>query len=298
MRSTHRPLPATLAVLAAAAFAVGGCGDSARSDTGPPQAAATKKASLAAQVPAGVRSKGTLVVATDPTYPPNEFVAGDGRTIVGMDPDLIAALGGSLGLRVKVVNAPFDSILPGLASGKYDVGMASFTDTKEREKTVDFVTYFSAGTSFFVAADGPAIGTLPDICGHKVALEKGTVQVDDANAQAKKCKAAGKPAPAVLTFPDQNGANLALTSGRADVGMGDSPVAAWIVKKSGGRLKLVGNPYGTAPYGIAVPKGSGLTQPLLAAVKLALSDGSYGSIMRKWGLESGAIHDPAINAGS
>jgi polar amino acid transport system substrate-binding protein len=298
MRSTHRPLSATLAVLAAAAFAAGGCGDSARSDTGPAKAGTTKQGKLAGEVPASVRSKGTLVVATDPTYPPNEFVTGDGHTIVGMDPDLIAALSDSLGLKVKVVNAPFDSILPGLASGKFDIGMAGFTDTKEREKTVDFVTYFSAGTSFFVGSDGPAIGGLRDICGHKVALEKGTVQVDDATAQAKKCKSAGKPAPAVLTFPDQNGANLALTSGRADVATADSPVAAWIVKKSGGRLKLSGRPYGTAPYGIAVPKGSGLTKPLLDAVKLSMSDGSYDSIMRKWGLETGAIHHPAINAGS
>src|SRR4051795_347342 len=100
MRSTHRPLSATLTVVvvAAAAFALGGCGGTAKSDTGPPHAATTRQAPLAAQVPADVRSKGTLVVATDPTYPPNEFVAGDGHTIVGMDPDLIAALCDSLGL--------------------------------------------------------------------------------------------------------------------------------------------------------------------------------------------------------
>ena len=56
----------------------------------------------------------------------------DGHTVVGMDADLAKALGQVLGLKVNVVNATFDTIIPGLASGKYDLGMSSFTDTKER----------------------------------------------------------------------------------------------------------------------------------------------------------------------
>ena len=73
--------------------------------------------------------------------------------------------------------------------------MSSFTDTKEREKTVDFVTYFSAGTSFYVKAQGgPTITSLADLCGKTVAVEKGTTQADDATAQNAKCKTAGKPA--------------------------------------------------------------------------------------------------------
>ena len=170
--------------------------------------------------------------------------------------------------------------------------MSSFTDTKAREKVVDFVTYFSAGTSFYVKTDGgPAITGLSDLCGHTVAVEKGTTQETDATAQSVKCKAAGKKGVNVLTFPDQNGANLALTSGRAQVGMADSPVAAYQVKQSNGQFKLVGQPYGTAPYGIAIPKGNGMAQPILDALKELMANGTYNAILTKWGIASGRDHE-------
>ena len=152
-----------------------------------------------------------LTVATDATYAPSEFIAANGKTIVGMDPDLAQALGAVLHRKVKVVNATFDSIIPGLASGKYDLGMSSFTDTKEREKVVDFVTYFTAGTAFYVkASGGPSIGSLAALCGHSVGVERGTIQADDAKAQDGKCKKAGKDGVKVSVYPDQNSANLAI----------------------------------------------------------------------------------------
>ena len=110
-----------------------------------------------------------------------------------------------------------------------------------------------------------------------------------------KCKAAGKAGVNVLVFPDQNGANLALSSGRAEVGMADSPVAAYQVKKSNGQFKVVGQPYGTAPYGIAIPKGDGMTTPILDAMKALVSSGTYKSILQKWGITNGAISHPSIN---
>ena len=302
MKATGFRLMLTAAVCAAL---VAGCGSSKSSNTatsgtagstGTATGSTGSASKAAALVPSAVKSKGTLKVAADATYPPNEFLASDGKTVQGMDADLANALAGALGLKVDVVNATFDAIIPGLASHKYDLGMSSFTDTKEREKTVDFVTYFNAGTSFYVKTGGPAITSLSDLCGKKVAVEKGTTQADDVTAQAKKCKAAGKPAPSLQTFPDQNGANLALSSGRADVGMADSPVAAYQVKKSGGQFKLSGQPYGEAPYGIAIPKDAGMTKAVLAAMKSVIADGTYMKIMKKWGLQSGAITSPAINA--
>ncbi len=265
-------------------------------DDGSSSSTPTTAVAASIAVPAAIRSKGTLTVAADATYAPSEFVGGDGKTVVGMDADLAAAIAAKLGLRSKVVNATFDGIIPGLAAHKYDLGMSSFTDTKEREQTVDFVTYFTAGTSFFVPADGgPVIATLADLCGHKVAVEKGTTQADDAAAQAKKCKSGGKAALTELVFPDQNGANLALSSGRADVGMADSPVAAYQVKQSAGKFKLSGDPYGTAPYGIAIPKDTKMTEPVLAAVKAIMADGSYEKVLAKWGVSAGAITAPEIN---
>jgi polar amino acid transport system substrate-binding protein len=251
---------------------------------------------VAAEVPAVFKKKGTLVVAADATYAPNEFISSNGKTVVGMDPDLAKALAGIMGLNVKVVNATFDTIIPGLQSHKYDLGMSSFTDTKAREKVVDFVTYFSAGTSFYVAAKGgPAVGSLADLCGHTVAVERGTTQASDATAQKAACKKAGKPGVTVSVFPDQNAANLALSSGRAQIGMADSPVAAYLVKQSGGRFKLSGKPYGTAPYGIAIPKGTGLDKPILDALRFIMKSGTYKSILTKWGIEQGAMTNPKVN---
>jgi len=298
---------ASVAVLAIAAAITAGCGSSnnnttsapastggAASTTGTGSTGADQK--VASEVPASVKSKGTLTVAADASYAPNEFIATDGHTVEGMDADLAQALAGVMGLKAKVVNATFDSIIPGLAAHKYDLGMSSFTDTKEREKTVNFVTYFSAGTSFYEkASGGPAITDLSSLCGTTVAVEKGTTQATDSTGQSKKCTSAGKKPVKVLTFNDQNGANLAITSGRAQVGMADSPVADYQVKKSNGQFKLVGKPYGTAPYGIALPKDLKLEQPVLDALKVLMSNGKYMAILKKWGIESGAISNPQIN---
>ena len=295
---SNRRLVTAAAALASASLLVGGCGSSGSSSeaTSTPAGGTAKNAAAAALVPAAVKSKGTLRVAADATYPPNESIATNGKTVVGMDADLAKAIGGALGLKVAVVNGTFDSIIPGLASGKYDLGMSSFTDTKEREKTVDFVTYFTAGTSFYVKAQGgPAITGLADLCGQKVAVEKGTTQAADVTAQSKKCVAAGKPAVKLSVFPDQNGANLAINSGRADIGMADSPVADYQVAKSNGQFKIVGKPYGTAPYGIAIPKDNGMAKPVLAGLKALMADGQYAAILKKWGVQDGALSSPQIN---
>ncbi len=306
---THRRLSMSIrtlrqaawpAVLCAAVLGLAACGEGDDSaTTGAKAGAGTRTTAVvdpavAALVPAKLKAKGTLTVAADATYAPNEFIGSDGKTVEGTDADLATALAAVMGLRAKVVNASFDSIIPALAGGKYDLGMSSLTDTKEREKVVDFVTYFSAGTSFFTKAEGgPDVTALADLCGQKVSVQKGTTQADEATAQAKRCGAGRKAT--VLVFPDQNAANLALSSGRATVSMADTPVAAYQVKRSEGRFKLSGESYGTAPYGIAIPRGSGLAKAVLAGVKALMADGTYMAILQKWGVETGAIDDPQIN---
>jgi polar amino acid transport system substrate-binding protein len=298
-------LTALIAVIAFAAVTVAaGCGSSNdENDNGGGGETLTAASfsvqadpAIVSQVPADVKSSGTLSVAADATYAPDEFIASDGKTVIGMDADLAKAIAQLMGLTANVQNIPFDSIIPGLAAGKYDLGMSSFTDTKDREKTVDFVTYATAGTSFFVLADGgPDIATLDDLCGHKVGAEKGTTQAEDAAAQDKTCTAAGKPGVSVSVFPDENGVNLALSSGRIDVAMADTPPADFAVKESDGKFKLTGQSYGNAPYGIAMSKDSGLQQPVLAAVKALMADGTYKKIFDYWGLEDGVISNPTIN---
>ncbi len=293
-------LSVTVSLLSAAAIV--GCGSSSSSSTSSSaSSSATTSASssaaapgansaVAALVPSAIKSKGTITVAADASYAPNEFIGPDGHTVVGMDADLSKALAGVMGLKANVVNASFDSIIPGLAAGKYDMGASSFTDTKVREKTVNFVDYFQAGTSFFTkASGGTAVTGLAGLCGKTVSVEKGTTEQADATTQSGKCTKAGKSAVTVLTFPDQNGANLALASGRAQISMADSPVAAYQVKQSHGQFKITGQAYGTAPYGLAFPKTSGLDKAVLAAVKELMKNGTYTQILTKWGIQAGAI---------
>ena len=299
MRIWKSAFASLLSVLCIAA--VVGCGSSSSSSTGGGSSSSTPTSSaadpaVAKLVPGAIKSKGTLTVAADASYAPNEFIGPDGKTVIGMDADLVKALGGLMGLKVNVGNVTFDSIIPGLASGKYDVGISSFTDTKLREKTVDFVDYFSAGESFYTkASGGPSVSTLADLCGHTVAVEKGTTEQTDASSQSAKCTKAGKSGVTVLVFPDQNGANLALSSGRAQIGFADSPVALYAVKKTSGQFKLVGQTFATAPYGIAVPKNNGLTKPILAALEKLMASGKYKAILTQWGVQAGAITKPAIN---
>jgi len=292
---------AAFAVLACALVAVAaGCGGGGEKSTSTTTSTSTTSGganpTIAAMVPAKYKSKGSLTVASDATYAPDEFIASNGKTVVGMDPDLGAALGKVMGLKVNFVNATFDTIIPGLSSGKYDLGMSSFTDTKAREKVVDFVTYFTAGMSIYTkASGGTTLTNAMSMCGHSVAAETGTTEADFATAQSGTCTKAGKPAVTVHTYPDQNATNLAVASGRADVGMADSPVAAYIVKQSAGKFKLTGPTLQSAPYGIAVPKNSGLTKPILAALKELMSNGTYTTILQKWGIQQGAITNPTIN---
>jgi polar amino acid transport system substrate-binding protein len=280
--------------IALGVLGIAACGSSSSSSSSSSTPSTTSSsganAAVAKLVPSAIKSKGTLTVAADASYAPNEFIGPDGHTVVGMDADLVKALAGLMGLKANVVNATFDTIIPGLAAGKYDMGASSFTDTKAREKVVDFVDYFQAGTSFFTKSSGGASVTgLADLCGKSVSVESGTTEETDAKGQSAKCTKAGKAKVNVLVFPTQSAANLALNSGRAQISMADSPVAAYQVKQSGGTFKLVGQTYGTAPYGLAIPKKSGLAPAVLAALKALIANGTYTTILAHWGVQSGAL---------
>ena len=139
---------------------------------------------------------------------------------------------------------------------------------------------------------------LASLCGHSVAVESGTTEQTDATTQAAKCKATGKGSVTVLTFNTQSEANLAVSSGRADAGFADSPVAAYIVATSNGVFQNSGAPIAVAPYGLALPKGKGLTSPVQAAVNLLISNGVYTQILTKWGLQAGAVTTATVNGAS
>jgi len=303
MSTWRKPLLAAIPLCCAVAIAACGSSNSSSSSASTSSSSApastsastssasssTGNAAVVALVPAAVKSKGTLTVAADASYAPDEFIGSDGHTVVGMDADLAKALAAEMGLKANVVNATFATIIPGLAAGRYDMGASSFSDTLAREKTVDFVDYAHVGESFYTkSAGGVSIGSIADICGKTVSVESGTTEEADAKTQSAKCKKAGKPAVNVLVFNTQTEANLAVSSGRAQLGFADTPVADYQVKQSSGEFKIVGAPYATGPYGLAIPK-NGLDKAVLAALQDLVKNGTYASILAKWGLQGIAI---------
>jgi polar amino acid transport system substrate-binding protein len=241
-------------------------------------------ASIEKLVPASIKSAGKLTVATDATYAPDEFT--QGTKIVGMDPDLMNAIGKVMDLKVTITNVTFDDIITGMVAGRYMIGASSFTDEKSREKSVNFVDYANVGESFYtLKSGGTNIKGISSICGLTVSVETGTTEEHDAKAQSTKCTKAGKKAVNTTPYPTQTAANLAVSSGRAQLGFADTPVADYQVKQSHGTFKLVGAAYAPAPYGLAIAKSTDLTKAVKAAVLYLVHNGTYGKIFKKWGLQ-------------
>jgi len=287
--------------LSGAALLVPGTGSAFAAPSGAQHAAVAiptppKDPAVAALVPASIKAKGSVSSAMDATYPPDEFVAANGTTIVGMDADFSAALGAVMGVKWVDLDATFDTIIAGLQAGKFDVGNSSFTVTTAREKQVNFVTYFQAGEGYYVSKSSPLklSGSLMSLCGRTVSVETGTTEQTDAQSAVNLCKKAKQKPDTVYAFSTQNEANLAISSGRAQIGFADSQVAGYIVQQSKGQFKLDGPAFGVAPYGFAFAKSSKLDKATLAAVKVLIKDGIYAKILDKWGVQAGAMTKPAI----
>ncbi|MEY9888820.1 polar amino acid transport system substrate-binding protein [Catenulispora sp. MAP5-51] len=253
----------------------------------------------AALVPAAIKSKGTITIATDPSYPPNESKDQNGN-IVGWDVDMGNAIAAKLGLKANFTEVTFDDIVTGISTNKYDAGMSSITDNKTREGVDDFVTYFNAGTKLMVPKGNPK--NLTDnsptdlsLCGLTIGVEKGTIQENpDIPTRNKACEAAGKPDIKTLSQDTQDQINESLSSGRCDAVLADSPVVDYYAKS--GNFQAVGDLYSGAPYGIAIAKSnSGLSQAFLAALKDLVADGTYHQLTTKYGIQAGDYTTPGLN---
>ena len=231
----------------------------------------------------------TLQVATDATYAPDESMKG--TTMVGFDVDLMKAIATTLKLNIKENNVTFDGIIAGITAGRYTIGNSSFTDTKARQKSVNFVDYFQAGEGVYAKSSSTLkFNGFSSFCGWKVAVETGTTEQTDATAASKSCLSSKKID--VVAFPTQTEANLAVLSGQASVGFVDSQIAGYIVSTSVGKFKLLGSAVNVAPYGIATPKtsaGQGLAKAIQAALKTLVANGTYSAILKKWGVSAGAL---------
>ncbi|MFG2024081.1 ABC transporter substrate-binding protein [Streptomyces sp. NPDC048825] len=309
--AAHSRIAAVGAIAVAGALLLTGCGD--QTESGSSEGTDTPSASaapLADKLPKEIRDAGVIKVGSDIAYAPVEFKDSSGKT-VGIDPDLAAAMGKQLGVTFKFENGTFDTLITGLRSDRYDIAMSAMTDTKDRQEGidsdtgkkvgegVDFVDYFTAGVSIYTKkGDDQGIKTWSDLCGKKIVLQRGTVSEDLAKAEAKKCT--GGKTITIEAFDNDQQAQTRLRAGGADAGSSDFPVAAYAVKTSGGGndFQLVGEQVEAAPYGIAVAKDqTELRDALKAALDAVIENGEYDKIIKKWGVEDGAVKEATINGG-
>ena len=254
-----------------------------------------KDDAIAKMLPDYVTKDGKLTIGMDTSYAPAEFLAADGKTPVGFDVDIAKALAGVFGLEADPETANFDSIIPAVGA-KYDIGISSFTVTKERLEAVDFVSHFNAGSAWAVKKGNPNKVDTSDLCGKKVAVQTATMQETAANKMAKQCKADGKAEMDVISSKLQTDVTTNVVTGKADVFYADSPVAGYAIAQTDGELETLGKTEGIAPEGIVVKKGDQqMDEALQKALQKLIDDGTYMKILKYWGVQDSAISKPEIN---
>ncbi|WP_404956614.1 ABC transporter substrate-binding protein [Streptomyces sp. 147326] len=300
------------AIAVAGALILTGCGDQTdKASTSPSGAANNSSAPLFSKLPKKIQDAGVIKVGTDATYAPMEFT--EGGKIVGVDPDIAAALSKQLGVQFKFESGTFDTLIGSMQTGRSDLVMSSLTDTKARQeglddkgaKTgagVDFVDYFSASTGILVKKGNPqGIKTLDDLCGKTVAVQRGTTYEESAKTLAEKCKTDGKGELKIESFPTDAEAQTRVKAGGAAADLNDSPVAAYIAQTAGGGndFEAIANPTDAGLFGIAVDKkNTELRDALKEALDAVIKDGTYKAALDKWNAGSGAVTEAKINAGS
>jgi len=290
-----------VAAASVAALALSACGSSSLSGEpageSAPSVSVSQNVDLAAKLPESIKSAGVIKIGVDATYAPNEFLAGDGKTVQGMDVDVFNAVAEKFGVKTEWQPADFGSIITGVNSGKYDMGISSFTINDERKKQVNMVSYFNAGTQWATQPGNPKGIDPENACGKNIAVQSNTVQeTDDLPVRQKKC---GSDKINILSFKDQSQATAAVVSGKADAMLADSPVIAYAVKQAGGKLEALGDIYDAAPYGYVVPKDeTEFAEAIVEALKQIDQEGAYKAALEKWGVEQGAITDFAVNPSS
>jgi polar amino acid transport system substrate-binding protein len=288
----------SLAAVSLAGALLTGCSNPATVSDTAPEAAKTSgstapvetDAAAAAALPQAIRDKGTLTVTMSQSSPPLHFMAGDGTTTIGVDPEVAAALGQALGLKTTVVSGPFDGIIPGIAAGKFDMAISQMSPSAERMKVLDFVDYYQSGSGIGVAPGNPQHLTVDTLCGKRVGSFQDLKRLP---ALSEACTSTGKEAIQAMTYPDMQAPNLALTAGRIDAVYVDGPTLGYAIKQSG-QMELLGEK-DLSPVSIGFKKGAGLEKAVQLGMESLAKSGKYKEILDKWGVSTGAISDFAFN---
>ena len=232
-----------------------------------------------------VRKSGSLVIASGLDYAPMQFIDAEGRA-AGMNVEMAQAVAKKLGVKLEIVTIPFKAQIPALISQRADIGWAGYSILPERLKQVDFVGFLKAGVVVAVLPEKKAaFAKKLDICGKKVAVANGNAADGVADQLSKDCVAAGLARLDKQIFPDQKDTIQALLTGRVDARLDDATVAGYYQATTKGKNVIVGEPLDATPLGLAIRKGDDATgQMLAAALNALIADGTYKSIIDKYGM--------------
>lgn len=288
----------------AAAFSLVSCSSDSSTSTETSAAAASVSvevdSALHDMLPQEIKDSGTIKVGTEAFYPPYEYLAEDGNTVVGLDPDLFQAVVDRLGVSYTMENIAFDSLLPSLDSKRFDTVVGAMTDNAERQANYDFVDYFSAGQSIVVTKDNPNnITDFPDLCGKTVSVLTSSAQetfLKELNSTT--CK--DSPID-ILALQTDNDALLQVQNGRAVGVVSQDPVAQYNAKNVGGgnQFKVANaEPAAMQPLGYVFRKGdTELQKAIQASLQSLMDDGTYEEILQSHDVATGALTEATINGG-
>jgi polar amino acid transport system substrate-binding protein len=279
--------------VAAVAVVLTGCGRSGSGTaSADPTTTAAADATAADLVPADLKEAGVLRVATAEGYPPMEMYKEGTQELIGVDPDLAAAIAERLGLELEMTNASFPGLIPGLGADRWDLAMSSMSDTEERRQAVDFVDYFFAGGAIMVAKGNPeGIQDLEDLCGRKVVLAKGSSNLAIGQAQNEKCS----EKMTISQSEDAPTGLLEIDSGRSVATIVDYPVAVMMAEENG-KYDVLDEQYEAGPWGIAIDKKDAeLRDAVHRALQELIDSGDYQAILDKWGVGGSAVEQATIN---
>lgn len=247
-------------------------------------------------LPADIKEAGVITMAADLHYPPTSFLAEDNRTPIGYNVDIATLLGKKLGLEVEVKNVIWDSVIPGIASGRYDFTATNMAPTPERLEVLDMITYWEAGSSLIVQKDNPVNLSLADesTCGKKIAVMTGSTQQEEYVPQIDQtCQEAGLESLDTVVLPNVQGALTQLASKRIDGIFSDTSQLAWAAQQQPQAFELLTPQYqkteGDDIVALGLAKSSPLTEALHAAMQSLMDSPAYQETLDRWNLGAGAL---------
>ena len=191
---------------------------------------------------------GTLTMATNAEFPPYEYK--DGETIIGIDAEVAKLIADKLGLKLEIADVDFDSIIPGVQTGKYDMGMAGMTVTDERKQKVNFSDSYAKGIQVIIVKEGSYIKSKDDLEGKKIGTQQGTTGYIYASDTPEN---GGYGEENVIGYASGAEAVEALKSGKVDcVIIDNEPAKAYVAANSG--LKILDTEFTNEDYAICFSK--------------------------------------------